>query len=419
MTIFLFGPSVIRQVPTPTADPIARTTSGPRPFPDYQTPWEANMLCRRSGALMQHFDTTSVDLSIALGGGTTRISRAQMESQGTAINRMINAGTRFLIHPGVYRQDNGQMPNTPAQLISTVKKYGPSNFVGVASVNEPNAPVKIVNATTYWQWLRDYQEDLWNAFKNDPVVRDVPILTPSIRVVDISLFRNLGNIDQWVDGHESHTYPFDAHPPEKPAIFDSVIESFRVASSQKPVHYGEFGYHTDQAEWSVDAIVYKDRFMPRMYLYFFDHGFSSLVNYRHTSTLSGTTWNSSDSEEAYGWVKATGQVQASYTSCKNLFTLLADPGVRHTTTPLAYTISGQTTNVQHVLMQKRNGVYYLAVWVGTYQNENRNVVINLPSSITTARKARPNTNTSWANQTISGNSISFSADGYVTLFEVQ
>ena len=48
---------------------------------------------------------------------------------------------------------------------------------------------------------------------------------------------------------------------------------------------------------------------------------------------------------------------------KNFIALLADEGPAFEPGGLGMKLSGETTNVQHLLLQKRDGRFYLAIWV--------------------------------------------------------
>jgi hypothetical protein len=52
----------------------------------------------------------------------------------------------------------------------------------------------------------------------------------------------------------------------------------------------------------------------------------------------------------------------SYFAFKRLIALMADPGVVFAPSPLAYQLSGDLTDVNHILFQKRDGRYLLMIW---------------------------------------------------------
>ena len=65
----------------------------------------------------------------------------------------------------------------------------------------------------------------------------------------------------------------------------------------------------------------------------------------------------------YGLLTDSFTPRPDYTAIKNVMSLLKDvsfsqPG------KLDYTIAGQTQNVYQLLLQKSNGTFYLAIWLG-------------------------------------------------------
>lgn len=402
--------------PIPSGYPVLDTTFGSPRMPGVA--WEAGQFGPRCGVLMQSFDSTSVQLKIELGTGGTRTQRG---NASTAVMQQLGeAGVRFMLHPGVYNQNKGTTPATVAQMLSYVKAVGPQYFLCVCNVNEPdNVEKKAVDLTTYWPFIRNYQQELYETFKADPATQDVLIGGPGWSFLFYASMTGMGNIDQWIDCHEVHTYPRSARAPERDDIFRvaEYIFANNLGSPLKPVFVGEMGWNTDSDWGGADPLVKKDQMMPRHYLYHFDHGVALSNNFMHTNPTSGDLWLGGD-PASYGWVKSSGLTQPSYETCKRLFALLADPGPRHATTPLAYSVTGNATDVMHVLFQKRDGRYILAIWVGVYADTTRAVNIVLPSSITTARVVRPNFSESWSPQGISGGSISVTLDNYVNLYEL-
>jgi hypothetical protein len=53
----------------------------------------------------------------------------------------------------------------------------------------------------------------------------------------------------------------------------------------------------------------------------------------------------------------------AYNAVKNMLGLLSDPGPAFQAGGLNFKPSGNLTNVQHLLLEKRDGTFYLAIWV--------------------------------------------------------
>ena len=81
----------------------------------------------------------------------------------------------------------------------------------------------------------------------------------------------------------------------------------------------------------------------------------------------------------------------SYYALRNLISLLSDKGTPVQAGKLNYFASGGSSDVHHMLMQKRDGSFYLAIWIeaeGFYTNiwqyklvPSQEVTLLLPSNI--------------------------------------
>ena len=65
----------------------------------------------------------------------------------------------------------------------------------------------------------------------------------------------------------------------------------------------------------------------------------------------------------YGILHADLTPKPAYTAIKNLISTLTDKGPTFTPGSLDYTLEGVTPDVHHLLLQKRDGTFYLALWL--------------------------------------------------------
>jgi hypothetical protein len=77
------------------------------------------------------------------------------------------------------------------------------------------------------------------------------------------------------------------------------------------------------------------------------------------------------SSENYGLLTDSFSPRPAYTAIQNVLLLLKDvsfpqPG------KLNYTLAGQTQNVDHLLLQKSNGTFYLAIWLAVQSADPQN-----------------------------------------------
>jgi hypothetical protein len=157
--------------------------------------------------------------------------------------------------------------------------------------------------------------------------------------------------------------------------------------------------------------------MPRLHLFLFNHGMWRAYSYAFIDAATG----GSDKEDNFGYLRSDGTPKQSFYAMKNLITLLKDPGGRFIPAPLSYTISGNTTNMQEVLLQKRDGSYYLALWIGKQLDLNNlvsaSVTLNLPQSMASIETTRPNDSDVWT-AAGSGSSINLVIDEKVLLIKL-
>jgi hypothetical protein len=87
-----------------------------------------------------------------------------------------------------------------------------------------------------------------------------------------------------------------------------------------------------------------------------------------------------------GLLDAKGNRRTPFTAMSNLLRLLSDQGHSFSLTPLDYTISGAPDGLQHTLLQKHDGTYWLALWLGAQTMDPHThamlAVPNVPITVT-------------------------------------
>src|SRR5262249_24858802 len=125
----------------------------------------------------------------------------------------------------------------------------------------------------------------------------------------------------------------------------------------KPVIATETGYCNDlTAADSVPEDV-AARYMPRVFLEQWLYGIKRTYIYELVDVGSSVSGN------GYGLLHTDFSPKPGFTALKNFIALLSDPGPAFQPAGLPLKLSGQTSNVQHLLLQKRDGRFYLAIWL--------------------------------------------------------
>jgi CARDB len=135
-----------------------------------------------------------------------------------------------------------------------------------------------------------------------------------------------------------------------------------------PVVASETGY--PQSYIPLDRA---NKYDSRLFFEFFNHGIVRTYAYEliDESQVSGH-------ESTFGLLYANGTAKPMFNTIANLITLLKDPGSAFTPGSLNYSFSGAPASLHHTLLQKRNGVFYLVLWLELdYWNAtSANVTVN-------------------------------------------
>jgi hypothetical protein len=327
---------------------------------------------------------------------------------------------------------------TPAEAHDAVLNIGTNLLEGIEGTNEPEyhdpdsgKTVRRAHSDTrnaQANSARLHQQELYQAINSDPQTRNVKVFSPSISAgavgkMDVAI----GNIDSIIDGVNIHPYPRSPQrgrgiygEPEDPN--GTLLRAFNaidaMGSYSEPVIGTETGYPTQPINPPFpNPDETKAIYMPRLHLFLFNHGLWRAYSYAFIDASTG----GSDKEDNFGYLRSDGTPKTSFYAMKNLITLLKDPGVRFFPAPLNYTLSGNTANMQEVLLQKRDGSYYLALWLGKQLDLNNlvsaSVTLNLPEPMASIETARPNDSDVWTTAG-AGSSINLTVDEKVLLVKL-
>ncbi len=236
----------------------------------------------------------------------------------------------------------------------------------IESVGGPNEP-DLSGDTNWVADTRAFQQMLYATVKGSPATARLPVVGPSLTSVGAELA--LGDLSSFLDLGSMHDY-YDAYNPgttgwgslSSYGIYGSMAYNLaicKIVDGTKPILSTESGYNSVTSDTGgVDGQTLA-RYIPRLYLEHFLHGIprSNLYEF-YDEPGAGTSADS-------GLVSADNVPKPSYYAVQSLIALLADPGSAFVTQPLSYELSGDVTNVNHLLLQKRDGTYELVIWVET------------------------------------------------------
>ncbi len=243
--------------------------------------------------------------------------------------------------------------------------------------------------------LNSFMGTLHNAVNSNPQVSQFPILGPSL--TQQSSYAQVTPSNPDFTDSNLHDY-FGGRNPGTPGWgsggYGSIGWNIALSASawlNKPIVATETGYVTDVNQTNGVPEDVAGKYMPRVFLEQWMHGIKRTYVYE----LVDIGANGGDNN--YGLLHSDFSPKPAYTAVKNLLNLLSDPGPSFTPTGLDYTLSGNLTNVHQLLLEKRDGTFYLLLWVEqpSYDvNTKQEIAVPVQKiTINTGNSVRINTHT--------------------------
>lgn len=307
-----------------------------------------------------------------------------------------------------------------------IKKYN-----SVIAVEGPKSPESTVG-TNWPSVTRSYQQDLYRAIKADPLTAHVKVVMPSPSSTDA--YAQLGNLSPWIDYASLNNYYFGRNPGTTGwgangyGSLTWYLTLLNPVVSGKPVISTESGWHNlVNAAGNHPGIseAVAGKYIPRLYLEHFRRGLLRTFAYELIDEKNDPV----NAANNFGLLRYNGTPKPAFGALKNLVSLLRDDGPAFTPGRLGYTLSGALTDVRQVLLQKRDGTFYLAVWVEAANwdvarkvespTAPRTLTLAFNSALTKAAFCVPNEGITWQNLAIRNRAISFTASDKVTLLRLK
>jgi hypothetical protein len=235
-----------------------------------------------------------------------------------------------------------------------------SDFEGYEAPNEYNN-----SGDPQWpETLKTFQSPLYRITKNNPsLAGSAIVIGPSVTQPDA--FPKLSGLQQFFDYSNLHNY-LAGRNPGTPGWggggYGSIKWNIDLAQSAwdgKPIMSTEIGYNTDPANKQGVPEDVEGKYMPRLILEQLLHHIRRTYIYELVDV--GTKVNAN--EAAFGLVHNDGSKKPAYVALKNLIGLTIDRGSSPALGDLSFQLSGDTSNVHHLLARRGDGSYLLFVWI--------------------------------------------------------
>lgn len=248
---------------------------------------------------------------------------------------------------------------TVQQAVDIVKRLGNA----VEAIEGPNE----YDHSGDGNWVNTvctYVQQLYQAIKGDSATATLPVVGPSF--TSEAAHKAVGDLSAAIDYDNMHNYYAGRNPGTGgwgSYGYGSLAWNVQVAQKQssfKPVLSTETGYNnavnTTGSTGIPEAVAGK--YIPRLFLEQFNYGIPRTWSYELIDAYN----NSNARDSNFGLLRNDGSEKPAYLALKNLLGLLNDPGSDFKQATLDYSLSGDTTNLHHTLLQKCDGKFYLILW---------------------------------------------------------
>jgi hypothetical protein len=257
-----------------------------------------------------------------------------------------------------------------ADVVKAVKALPAGSVDSVEGPNEVDDPTGGTGSTYDPNFPSDvpaYMRLLYAAIKSNPATSQVSVIGPSF--ANSWAYAAIGNIAASVDAGNMHDYFGGFNPGTlgwggitsfapglRYGAIDWNIASSARATGSKPIVATETGYSTAPIHGGVPLAV-QSKYVPRLY---FEH-------YRHhvprTFMYQLIDWNTWNYDGTLGIVSSSYVASPAFNALAGMITLLRDGGLKSAPVNYSWILTGQTTNVDHVLLHKADGTLIVPLWI--------------------------------------------------------
>jgi hypothetical protein len=240
----------------------------------------------------------------------------------------------------------------------------------IDALEGPNEVDMLEQTEGYAGWaddLKDYQSRLYEQAKADSVLRDKPVLAPSLafeqssptKMGDLSAITDLGN------GHEY------ANRRTFSAVLDLHLPQLRKVNPHDPIWITEYGWHTaanSGAQYVSEAVQAKDlvRGMAEIAA---RPEFARGYMYQLVDSIADP-----ERKVPAGWfglLDINLKRKHAYHAVRNMMHTLCDTPLTFAAQALDFDLQGDLRDVHTLLLQKNNRAFYLVLWL-EQQSYNKN-----------------------------------------------
>ena len=254
-------------------------------------------------------------------------------------------------------------PLDPSQIDVELNEIKTQALNVTVSIEAPNEYDISHGPDTDWAGkIKNYSFTLYNKVKTDETLKSLPVIGPSLTSVDS--YKTVGDSDQFMDNVNLHLYQANRWPGNNgwgSNGYGSITWALNYLAryqspSGKPMQATEAGYNNDILSGGISEEA-EGKYTSRMFAEFFRRGFTRTFKYELVDQgLPGR-------EGVFGLLRNDSSEKPAYRAVKNLIAILSDKGPNFEPDSLNYALDLQLNDTRQILFQKRNGDFYLMIWL--------------------------------------------------------
>src|SRR5208282_3873884 len=176
---------------------------------------------------------------------------------------------------------------------------------------------------------------------------------------DVSQYMNVDNMHSYTGGHNPETTGWSNDDSEGNGYGSLAwnLDMVHIYGPNLPAYATETGYQTTSTPTQNEVPeTVAGTYAPRLLLYSFKSGVPKTYFYELIDDPAGT-------QPGYGLLRYDLSPKPAFTAISNLLQILKDDNTQFAPGSLDYSLSGEMSGVDSLLLQKSNGDFYLNVWL--------------------------------------------------------
>jgi hypothetical protein len=212
--------------------------------------------------------------------------------------------------------------------------------------------------------LTNYQQTLYSGVKATAGISSLPVIGPAL--TSPAAYGQVGNLSAYMDQGNMHDY-FSGYNPGTGgyggggfgSVYGTIAYNLGAAaqtSGSKPVVATETGYCTIPNTRNAISPAMGSKYMPRMFLEQWLAGVQRTIDYEMIDEGGGGC------DSYYGLLTGSLTPKPAYYAVQSLIGAIDDGGSSSSPASLPLSLSTTTSTIHHLLLQKADGTYVLALW---------------------------------------------------------